>query len=96
MSKERIWIRPLLTKISTPRPSSTVVLIRESAGAAEIFMVQRHASSSFGAAYAFPGGVLDAADGDIEDFCSGRNAADAQQILKVRAGGLDFYVGAIL
>ncbi len=58
-------------------------------------MVQRHASSSFGAAYAFPGGVLDAADGDIEDFCSGRNAADAQQILKVRAGGLDFYVGAI-
>jgi len=84
-----------LTEISVPRPSSTVVLIREAAGAPKIFMVKRHASSSFGSAYAFPGGVLDVADAEIEDSCSGRSAADAERIIGVAAGGLDFYVAAI-
>ena len=84
-----------MTEISVPRPSSTVVLIREAAGAPKIFMVKRHASSSFGSAYAFPGGVLDAADAEIEDSCSGRSAADAERIIGVAAGGLDFYVAAI-
>ncbi len=58
-------------------------------------MVQRHASSSFGEAYAFPGGVLDATDRDVEEFCSGLNSAEAQRILGVTTGGLDYYVGAI-
>ena len=58
-------------------------------------MVQRHANSSFGAAYAFPGGVLDAADRDVEQFCSGLDTEEAQRILGVTTGGLDFYVGAI-
>ena len=95
MSKERTWIRQLLTEISIPRPSSTVVLVRESAGPAEIFMVQRHASSSFGKAYAFPGGVLDEADSNVEEFCSGLDTAEAKRRLGVTTGGLDFYVAAI-
>ncbi len=58
-------------------------------------MVQRHARSAFGAAHAFPGGVLDDADAEVHDYCTGRSAADANRILDVASGGLDFYVAAI-
>ena len=95
MLKAWTWIRPPLTEISIARPSSTVVLIRESDAAPEVFMVRRHESSSFGAAYAFPGGVLDAADGDVQDSCFGRSAAEADAVLDVETGGLDYYVAAI-
>jgi len=58
-------------------------------------MVQRHASSSFGKAYAFPGGVLDEADSKVEEFCSGLDTAEAKRRLDVTTGGLDFYVAAV-
>lgn len=58
-------------------------------------MVHRHAESAFGAAYAFPGGVLDDADADVHDYCGGLSAADANRILGVESGGLDYYVAAI-
>ena len=84
-----------MSEHSVPRPSATVLLARESTAAPELFMVQRHARSAFGAAYAFPGGVLDDADADVHDRCAGRSAADANRILDVASGGLDFYVAAI-
>ena len=58
-------------------------------------MVQRHVDSSFGAAYAFPGGVLDTADADDHENCAGRAAADANTTLGLESGGLDFFVAAI-
>lgn len=58
-------------------------------------MVQRHARSAFGAAYAFPGGVLDDADAEVHEYCAGRSAADANRVLGIESGGLDFYVAAI-
>ncbi len=79
----------------TPRPSSTVVLVREGAKAPEIFMVKRHEQSSFGAAYAFPGGVLEAADSLVHARCSGRTGAEANRILELHEGGLDYYVAAV-
>jgi len=52
---------------ATPRDASTVLVLRSSdtTGSVEIFCVQRHPRSGFlGGAVVFPGGKLDAADGD--------------------------------
>ena len=77
------------------RPSATVVLVRESDGAPQLFMVKRHAGLSFGSAYAFPGGVLDAADCEVESSCTGVDAALANARLGVEDGGLAYYSAAI-
>ena len=83
-----------MTDVAIPRPSATVLLARESDAAPELFMVQRHARAAFGAAYAFPGGVLDDADAEVHDYWAGSSAADANRILAVESGGMDFYVAA--
>lgn len=84
-----------MNDMAPARPSSTVVLVRDAAEAPEVFMVQRHAKLSFGAAYAFPGGVIDADDAAVHDFCAGLGTADANTRLGVSADGLDFYSAAI-
>jgi len=84
-----------LTEVAPARPSSTVVLVREGAVAPEILMVRRHARLSFGASYAFPGGVLDKADSKVHDRCGGICAASADRLLGVRGGGLDYFSAAI-
>lgn len=78
-----------------PRPSSTVVLVRDAAAAPEIFMVKRHERSAFGAAHAFPGGVLEPADRVVHDHCHGLQAADADRMLDLPAHGLDYFSAAI-
>src|SRR5437879_3675835 len=48
-----------------PRDSSTVIVLRQSSGPVEVFMLERHIQSDFaGGAYVFPGGTVDAADRD--------------------------------
>lgn len=48
-----------------PLPAATVILLRDGASGVEIFMVQRHRKLQFmGGATVFPGGKLDASDGD--------------------------------
>ena len=47
----------------TPRPSATVVMLRDTAQGMEVFLVKRHSASAvLGGAYVFPGGKLDDAD----------------------------------
>jgi 8-oxo-dGTP pyrophosphatase MutT (NUDIX family) len=58
-------------------------------------MVRRNARSSFGSAYAFPGGVVDPGDKDIHDNCDGVDAVEADRRLALESGGLDYYVAAI-
>ena len=82
-------------KAPTPRPSSTVVMVREAHGAPEIFMVKRHERSSFGAAFAFPGGVLEPADHDVHAFCKGLTDSDASKQLDLDSGGLDYFSAAV-
>ncbi|MCH7898100.1 MAG: NUDIX hydrolase, partial [Proteobacteria bacterium] len=77
------------------RPSSTVILLREGSDEPELFMVRRHADASFGAAYAFPGGVMDASDSEGHEYCEGRTAAAANTALGLESGGLNYLVGAI-
>ncbi len=48
-----------------PRPASTVLLLRDGAGGIEVLMVTRNVASDFASgALVFPGGRVDAADGD--------------------------------
>jgi len=83
------------TEAPEPRPSSTVVLIRGAVPAPEIFMVKRHERSSFASAHAFPGGVLEAADADVHGRCVGLAAAEANEMLGLENGGLDYYSAAV-
>ena len=84
-----------MTEITYARPSSTVVLVRASAREPELFMVLRHPESSFGAAWAFPGGVVDEDDAAVHEYCSGISITEADTHLGVKADGLDLYSAAI-
>ncbi|MDJ0916721.1 MAG: NUDIX hydrolase [Woeseiaceae bacterium] len=77
------------------RPSSTVILARATENEPELLMVKRHASSSFGGAWVFPGGVLDADDEAAAARCGALSAEAANETLAVDAGGLAYYSAAI-
>jgi len=46
-----------------PRPSATILLLREEASGVEVLTVRRHAELTFGGQWVFPGGKLSTADG---------------------------------
>jgi 8-oxo-dGTP pyrophosphatase MutT (NUDIX family) len=71
------------------------VLVRAGTGEPELFMVRRHADSSFGAAYAFPGGVIDPEDKAVHAHCGGLTAREADARLGTSGEGLDYYSAAI-
>lgn len=83
------------TDIAPARPSSTVVLVRDAGEAPELFMVQRPVRAAFGAAYVFPGGVVDASDAKVHGACTGLDAALADRRLALESAGLDYYVAAV-
>lgn len=80
---------------SSPRPSATVVLLRDSNRGPEVLLVLRHERASFGASYVFPGGVNEPDDAAVYERCYGINDAAASQRLGLAGGGLDYYVAAI-
>lgn len=84
-----------MSDFPTAKPSATVVLVRPGAGEPETFMVRRHVKSSFGAAYAFPGGVIDPEDKLVHENCTGLSTYTADAKLGVKGGGLDYYSAAI-
>jgi 8-oxo-dGTP pyrophosphatase MutT (NUDIX family) len=86
---------PTLAETDLIRPSSTVIVARAGSGAPEIFMVRRHEKSSFGSAYAFPGGVVDREDSAVHEFCHGLSSAEANSRLGIEDDGLDYYSAAI-
>ncbi len=68
------------TIVANPRPASTVVLLRDSIGGPEVFLVRRHADTAFmGGAHVFPGGRVDRGDRDGNaSWCDGVDHAVAQ------------------
>lgn len=84
-----------MNDVSAARPSATVALAREGAIEPEIFMVLRHEHSSFGKAFAFPGGTVIPEDAAVHDYCLGLDDIDASARLGVDHGGLDYYSAAV-
>jgi 8-oxo-dGTP pyrophosphatase MutT (NUDIX family) len=76
-------------------PSATVVLVREGSSDPEILMVRRRAGDAFGDSYTFPGGIVDDDESDAHSFCSGMTAAQADAVLRLPSGGLDYYSAVV-
>ena len=72
-----------------------MIVARAGAAEPEIFMVRRHEQSSFGAAYAFPGGVVDPEDAEVREFCHGLTSVEANKRLGVEDDGLDYYCATV-
>lgn len=83
-----------MSDVAVARPSSTVVLVRETADTAELLLMRRHERSAFGGAHAFPGGVLEDADTRVADRCTGMTPGDADTLLGVDHG-LAYFSAAI-
>jgi 8-oxo-dGTP pyrophosphatase MutT (NUDIX family) len=81
--------------IVTPRPSATIVLARDADGGPEILLVKRRAGDAFGNSYTFPGGVLDDDEAAATPHCEGLSPADANAVLGVDSGGLDYYSAVV-
>lgn len=80
------------------RDAATVMLLRDTEGGPEVFMLRRNLNSDFvGGAYVFPGGGVDDDDrhADLDAVCQGRTDADASAQLGIEHGGLAFWVAAV-
>lgn len=84
-----------MAEAAAARPSSTVVLARDSADAPEYLLVRRHAKSAFGSTFAFPGGVLERCDAAVHARCAGLEKNGADRLLDLRADGLDYFSAAV-
>jgi 8-oxo-dGTP pyrophosphatase MutT (NUDIX family) len=78
------------------RPAATVVVLRDGPAGPEVFMVRRHEGTAFmGGAHVFPGGRVDAADGDAGDsWCDGIAHATRQLDGLQSAEALAYHVAA--
>jgi 8-oxo-dGTP pyrophosphatase MutT (NUDIX family) len=78
------------------RPAATVVVLRDGPAGPEVFMVRRHEGTAFmGGAHVFPGGRVDAADGNADDsWCDGIDHATRQLDGLQPAEALAYHVAA--
>ena len=86
-----------MNKPLEPRPAATILLLRDAAQGPEVFMLQRTKGAAFlPGAYVFPGGAIDAADGDEKAARRVRGMSDAQASAKLglASGGLAYWVAA--
>ena len=80
-----------------PRPAATVLLLRETAAAPEVFMLQRTSKAAFlPGAYVFPGGALDPDDASARAMrrVLGLDDTQASARLGIAEGGLAYWVAA--
>lgn len=63
-------------EVATPRHAATVVLLRDSAGGPEVYLLRRTGTMAFAAGmHVFPGGGVDPRDGETETAWAGPPAA---------------------
>ena len=77
------------------KPSATIVVLRDSSNGPEILLVKRRAGDAFGDSYAFPGGVVDDDESASHSYSQGVTPDEANAVLGVDHGGLDYYSAAI-
>jgi 8-oxo-dGTP pyrophosphatase MutT (NUDIX family) len=58
-------------------------------------LIKRRAGDAFGESYTFPGGVLDEDESAACDLAHGITADQANTVLKIEKGGLDYYSAGI-
>ena len=84
-------------KPAIPRPSATVMLVRDGPQGPEVFLMKRSGFGSFGGLHVFPGGKVD--PGDRVDphvwEVDGFGDAEASRILGLASGGLAYWVACI-
>ena len=83
-----------------PRPirqAATLVVLRDGAQGLEVLLLRRaeKANDQNSGASVFPGGLLDAHDRGLHDFCCGIDDAWASTRLGLPAGGLDYFAAAV-
>ena len=76
------------------RLAATVVLVRDTPGGIEVFMVQRPGGVDFPNLHVFPGGKVDESD-YLPDICTGMDDTRANDLLGVSGGGLRYWVAVI-
>ncbi|MCB1845654.1 MAG: NUDIX domain-containing protein, partial [Halioglobus sp.] len=81
--------------VPAPLRSATVAVLRDAAAGPEVLLVLRHSKASFGANYAFPGGVHEDVDAQVADLCDGCTEQLACAQLDVTTQGLEYYSAAI-
>jgi 8-oxo-dGTP pyrophosphatase MutT (NUDIX family) len=79
---------PEATTPAVPRPSTTVLLVRDGADGLEVLMVVRNDASQYASAMVFPGGVVDAEDADEAwlDLLDGAQGLEAAERARRIAG----------
>jgi 8-oxo-dGTP pyrophosphatase MutT (NUDIX family) len=85
---------PAAATPAAPRPSTTVILVRDGAGGLEVLMVVRGSDrSQFSAAMVFPGGVIEPEDaGDVwTGLCDDAEGLDAAERARRVAGFRELY-----
>jgi 8-oxo-dGTP pyrophosphatase MutT (NUDIX family) len=82
--------------VANARPAATVVVLRDGPAGPEVFMVRRHEDTAFmGGAHVFPGGRVDAADGDAdESWCDGIPHATTQLDGLEKSEAVGYHVAA--
>jgi len=70
-------------------------MLRDSQRGPEVLMVRRRAGDAFGESYTFPGGILDADESLARNYCDGVSADEANALLNVPDGGLDYFSAVI-
>lgn len=79
-----------------PRPSATIVVVRESPAGAEVLLLRRAERGDHNSgAWVFPGGLVDEGDHASAGCCSGVDSAQADAVLGEPTGGLAYYVAAV-
>ena len=79
-----------------PRPSATLVLVRDAEQGPQVLMVRRAERGDQNSnTWVFPGGLVDPSDRELHGLCAGHDDASASAVLGMAAGGLDYLVAAL-
>ena len=87
-----------MAQVLSPRPAATVLALRDGAHGFEVLMLRRNLRSEFvGGAYVFPGGGVDASDGDptTAGLTFGFSEEAARSRLDLESGALAYFVAGL-